>query len=113
MFNCNVFVPKPDLAQRAHILKIHLKKVSLHESFTDELLMDIAGRTDGLSGSDLKEICREAAAQRFKIAMNFDKDTSVVTNLEGIDLKLRVEDFYNSIEKFRSTQLAAVTRPFA
>ncbi|KAG9103811.1 hypothetical protein FRC06_007788 [Ceratobasidium sp. 370] len=48
----------PDLEQRTKILDLMLKSANLAPDFS---IRELARRTDGLSGSDLKEACRNAA----------------------------------------------------
>lgn len=48
----------PNYDQRLNILKIMLAQTPLDPKFSYE---ELARRTDGLSGSDLKETCRNAA----------------------------------------------------
>lgn len=48
----------PDAQQRRNILQLMLKDIKLDKSFDLEALVR---KTDGLSGSDLKEACRNAA----------------------------------------------------
>ncbi|KAK4050196.1 mitochondrial dynamin GTPase Msp1 [Microbotryomycetes sp. JL221] len=48
----------PDATQRRNILNIMLKDINLDSSFQLDALVR---RTDGMSGSDLKEVCRNAA----------------------------------------------------
>ncbi|CAE6486837.1 unnamed protein product [Rhizoctonia solani] len=48
----------PDLEQRTKILNLMLKDSALAPNFS---VRELARRTDGLSGSDLKEACRNAA----------------------------------------------------
>ncbi|CAE6430046.1 unnamed protein product [Rhizoctonia solani] len=48
----------PDLEQRNKILTLMLKNSTLAPNFS---IRELARRTDGLSGSDLKEACRNAA----------------------------------------------------
>ncbi|KAG8684901.1 hypothetical protein FRC08_013423 [Ceratobasidium sp. 394] len=48
----------PDLEQRTKILNLMLKSANLAPEFS---IRELARRTDGLSGSDLKESCRNAA----------------------------------------------------
>jgi len=51
-------VKLPDASQRARILEIMLKQVERDPSFS---ISQLVSRTEGLSGSDLKEACRAAA----------------------------------------------------
>ncbi|KAG8707156.1 hypothetical protein FRC09_017639 [Ceratobasidium sp. 395] len=48
----------PDLEQRTKILSLMLKSANLAPGFS---IRELAKKTDGLSGSDLKESCRNAA----------------------------------------------------
>ncbi|KAG9118443.1 hypothetical protein FRC07_007048 [Ceratobasidium sp. 392] len=48
----------PDLEQRTKILNLMLKSANLAPGFS---IRELARKTDGLSGSDLKEACRNAA----------------------------------------------------
>jgi len=48
----------PNYEQRLKILTLMLKDTKLEENFNTELL---AAQTEGLSGSDLREACRNAA----------------------------------------------------
>ncbi|KAG8775518.1 hypothetical protein FRC12_000934 [Ceratobasidium sp. 428] len=48
----------PDLEQRTKILSLMLKSANLAPGFS---IRELAKKTDGLSGSDLKEACRNAA----------------------------------------------------
>ncbi|VDL88877.1 unnamed protein product [Schistocephalus solidus] len=56
-----VYVPLPDAQQRLKILNVHLRQAVLDSSVTPTALQQFAERAEGLSGSDLFEICREAA----------------------------------------------------
>ncbi|CAD6936673.1 unnamed protein product [Tilletia controversa] len=51
-------VKLPDPSQRTRILEIMLKQVDLDPSFS---MPQLVAKTEGLSGSDLKEVCRSAA----------------------------------------------------
>ncbi|KAK0522850.1 mitochondrial dynamin GTPase Msp1 [Tilletia horrida] len=51
-------VKLPDATQRARILEIMLKQVERDPNFS---ISQLVARTEGLSGSDLKEVCRAAA----------------------------------------------------
>ncbi|GAA5867500.1 hypothetical protein JCM8547_007527 [Rhodosporidiobolus lusitaniae] len=87
----------PDLQQRTNILKLLLKDLSLEEGFRVE---EVARRTDGLSGSDLKEAARNAAMVPVREYMrthsladgkiDFEKIESGKMNVRP----LRVNDFF-------------------
>ncbi|MDO5357556.1 MAG: ATP-dependent zinc metalloprotease FtsH [Conchiformibius sp.] len=57
-FDRQVVVPLPDIRGREQILKVHAKKVPLHESVD---LVTLARGTPGFSGADLANLVNEAA----------------------------------------------------
>ncbi|RLI59612.1 MAG: AAA family ATPase, partial [Candidatus Thorarchaeota archaeon] len=57
-FDTILFVPPPDKEARIAILKVHTKNMPLHENVS---LEDLAEMTEGFSGADLENLCREAA----------------------------------------------------
>jgi vacuolar protein-sorting-associated protein 4 len=56
-FERRIFVPIPDLEARAKVFEINSKGIELAP---DVNFMDLAEKTDGYSGSDIANICREA-----------------------------------------------------
>ncbi|MFX1418024.1 MAG: AAA family ATPase [Promethearchaeota archaeon] len=56
-FEKRVHVPLPDLKARAGIFKIHTEGVN--SSLTEEDFIELAVRTEGYSGRDIANICRE------------------------------------------------------
>ena len=58
-----VYVPPPDLAGRLAILKVHTAKIPLA---TDVNLSVYAKCTEGFSGADLENMCREAALEALR-----------------------------------------------
>jgi len=85
----------PDLEQRAKILKLMLKDTKLSPDFSFETL---AEQADGLSGSDLKELCRNAAmvpVREFMRSTSDDHEAMVKGQLEGFNLRpLTLNDFF-------------------
>ena len=57
-FDRQVYVPLPDIRGREAILKVHMRKVPLHD---DVVAMVIARGTPGFSGADLENLVNEAA----------------------------------------------------
>ncbi|CCD24707.1 protein-degrading AAA family ATPase MSP1 NDAI_0D03930 [Naumovozyma dairenensis CBS 421] len=57
------YISLPNAEQRSHILQVLLKGTELDDEFDLEA---VVARTDGMSGSDLKELCREAALKAAK-----------------------------------------------
>ncbi|CAN6599317.1 outer mitochondrial transmembrane helix translocase [Trichomonascus vanleenenianus] len=86
-------VPLPKMAERKKILEIMLRGAKLDEHFDIDY---VAERTAGLSGSDIKEACRNAAmlAMREYIRENF-VDGKHIRPDEKINVRpLRTTDFF-------------------
>ncbi|CDK27442.1 unnamed protein product [Kuraishia capsulata CBS 1993] len=87
-------VSLPNEAQRLKILRVLLKEIRI-----DFELSELSSRTNGLSGSDLKELCRNAAInstrqfirQNIKEGRKLDGDEKIVLR------PLRLQDFVDSI----------------
>lgn len=77
-FDYLVHVPKPDLAARLEILKVHTKNMPLKGVNLEE----VSGKTEGFSGADLEALCREAGLNAIR------KDEEVVT-MEDFDEALQ------------------------
>ncbi len=66
-------MPLPDASQRHRILKVHLRGEKLDPtSVTPASLENFSQLTEGLSGSDLFEVCREAALASLRRWLNKD-----------------------------------------
>ena len=57
-FDCQIYVPLPDLHTREEILKIHAKDIPVDGTVS---FADIAAKTDGFSGADLAAVAKQAA----------------------------------------------------
>ena len=66
-FDLVLELPLPDLKAREEIFKIELAKKQLAP---DVNLKVLASKTDGMSGADIAKICRKAAMQALKSAVN-------------------------------------------
>jgi len=88
-------VPLPDVEQRFRILTLILKDTPLEPDFSIRLL---AQKSVGLSGSDLRELCRNAAmlpVREYVRETSTDQDALAKGQLEGFKLRpLRFSDFY-------------------
>ncbi|KDR82549.1 hypothetical protein GALMADRAFT_87937 [Galerina marginata CBS 339.88] len=85
----------PDLEQRTRILSLMLKDTKVSPNFSVRAL---AVQTEGLSGSDLRELCRNAAmvpVREFMRSTSGDHDVLLKGQMEGFDLRpLTVDDFF-------------------
>ena len=86
-FDRLLFVTAPDYDSRFKILKVHTTGMPLDESVD---LNKIAQNTDGYSGADLENLCREAG-------MN-----AIREKMEKLD-KIEFRHFEKAIEKIKST----------
>ncbi|KAL5482374.1 MSP1 [Sanghuangporus weigelae] len=87
-------VELPNKQQRLYILSLMLKGTKLAPEFSLELLAD---RTAGLSGSDLKELCRDAAmkpVREFLKEAGGDREVLEKSREEGFSYRpLEIKDF--------------------
>jgi SpoVK/Ycf46/Vps4 family AAA+-type ATPase len=85
----------PNIEQRTKILNLMLKDTKLSPDFSIEKLATL---TEGLSGSDLRELCRNAAmvpVREFMRSTSGNHDALLKGQLEGFDLRpLTVADFF-------------------
>jgi AAA+ superfamily predicted ATPase len=74
-FDRVLFVPPPDLAARAAILRIHLAQKPVRDVDYDA----VAKKTDGFSGADLKAVVDQAVEFKLRDAMKTGKPTPLIT----------------------------------
>lgn len=74
-FDRRITIPRPDLKGREEIIKVHLRKKTVHESVDTEIL---ARRTPGFVGADLRNLCNEAAL----LAARDDKESIEMVDFE-------------------------------
>ena len=86
-FDRLIFVEAPDYNARLKILKVHSKYMPLSEDIS---LENIAQKTEGYSGADLENVCREAGMQAIREKM---------TTLDRIEYK----HFEFALSKIKST----------
>lgn len=86
-------VKLPDRAQRRRILEIMLKDAKVDPTFNID---EVATRTAGLSGSDIREACRNAAmsATRDYIRSNFENGRRKRGKAEIPIRPIKTEDFF-------------------
>ncbi|KAA3675836.1 uncharacterized protein DEA37_0000948, partial [Paragonimus westermani] len=89
-----VSVPMPNADQRVRILSICLHGEPMAIGLSESDIREIATRTEGLSGSDLNELCREAAFCCYRLEKSRDSP------------RLRREHFFTALRKFLSNRVA-------
>ncbi|MHA1238886.1 MAG: CDC48 family AAA ATPase [Candidatus Odinarchaeia archaeon] len=72
-FDRLILVPAPDKKAREKILQVHTRKMALDESVN---LSEIAAKTEGYSGADLENLCREAGMFAFRENRKVQKITA-------------------------------------
>lgn len=106
----------PNAAQREEILRLILSGENLSNAIN---LKEIAGQTEGYSGSDLKELCRDAAMYRVRdyvrkqqmkqIAQQFQLDEEE-EHMDGTQLRPVTQlDLLFGLDKMRESKQATVT----
>ncbi|TFK27678.1 ATPase [Coprinopsis marcescibilis] len=85
----------PNFDQRLKILTLMLKETKIEPEFS---IVDLAAQTEGLSGSDLRELCRNAAmvpVREYMRSTRNNEELMAKGQLEGFDLRpLTLEDFF-------------------
>lgn len=106
-------VSLPNIEQRTRILKILLKDSELDKREFD--LDKLVYQTDGLSGSDLKELCRDAAMNSMRefIKYNF-KNGKKITEGDIQVRPLKNSDFVSTLNNtIKSTSTSGFLEPSA
>ncbi|KAH7906743.1 P-loop containing nucleoside triphosphate hydrolase protein [Hygrophoropsis aurantiaca] len=87
----------PGTNQRLKILSLMLKDTKLHPDFS---VRSLAEQTSGFSGSDLRELCRNAAMVPVRECMRSiadDNEAMAKAQLEGFNLRpMTLSDFYEA-----------------
>jgi transitional endoplasmic reticulum ATPase len=82
-----LYIPLPDLASRASILKANLKQAIRADALAEDVILDrIAEITDGFSGADLTEICQHAAKLAIRQAIEEDLARRKAAEASGMDV---------------------------
>jgi len=93
----------PTVHQRRDILTTILKMEQLSE---DVDTWRIAKLTDGFSGSDIRELCRNAALSRvYRLPMSFSIENSSGPTEEDTLPPISMEDILNSLAKMRESKI--------
>lgn len=97
----------PDHEQRRRVLELMLKGTNLSPSFNID---ELASRTHGMSGSDLKELCRNAAMAPVREALRSISGDVQLRDVDPLSLHVRhleLRDFLS--EEITATGLAQGT----
>ncbi|MFW9875672.1 MAG: AAA family ATPase [Candidatus Thorarchaeota archaeon] len=91
-FEKRIQVPLPDMKARAGVFKIHTEGVN--SSLTDEDYIELAVRSEGYSGRDIANVCRE-------VIMLPIRELDMSGLLESSDKEVKVRDI--SLKDFKKT----------
>jgi len=107
-FEKRVHVPLPDLKARAGIFKIHTEGVN--SALTDEEFVELAVRTEGYSGRDIANICREVIMLPIR-----ELDMSGLLENSDKEVKLRditLKDFKKTLKKVKPMTHKALMKKY-
>jgi len=107
-FEKRVHVPLPDLKGRAGIFKIHTEGVNT--ALTDEDFVELAVRSEGYSGRDIANVCREVIMLpvRELDMSGLLEDSDQEVNVRDITLK----DFKKTLKKVKPMTNAALLKQY-
>ena len=112
-FDREVYVGLPNQAHREEILRIHTKSWPVSSQLIADDLKDIASRTVGFSGADLRALCAEATLQAANQHLNIKngasssatcldaRSTEVASRLANI--RVTIDDFHSALEHLSSS----------
>ncbi|XP_065204951.1 outer mitochondrial transmembrane helix translocase-like [Planococcus citri] len=103
------YIRLPGVEQRRQILKLILDGEPLENVDIDRL----ASKTDGFSGSDLKELCRKASIYRVRDYFRNRSSTSGTSDQgeERSPRRITMQDLELSLDKMKETRMHSETLP--
>jgi len=99
-FQCKIYVPLPDERSRRSIFQIHLEGAGVEGS---AVLGELARRTEGFSGRDIRAVCQEATSGMIR-QMNPELEDLSSRQVESYRLKTRtlsMSDFDRALLKVK------------
>jgi len=94
-----ILIPLPDYRSRLHQLKGNLAECKLSQ---DVNLHTLAEELDGYSGSDLQNICRDAAMQPIRRVVE-EKGPAALQQVNIQDLTINKHNLVHAVEKIKKT----------
>ena len=107
-FEKRVFVPVPDIKARAGIYKIHTEGVDT--VLSDEDFVELAVRSDGYSGRDIANVCREVIMLPIR-----ELDMSGLLDESDKEVKVRditLKDFKSTLQKVKPMTNKALLKQY-
>ncbi len=97
-FDREIFFPAPDANGRFEVFKIHTRHMPLAKNID---LVSLAGKTHGMTGSDIEAICRDAALNAIRRGMYELKERPEALS----SMIVESEDFNAALEKMTPSSL--------
>ncbi|KAJ8551242.1 hypothetical protein K7X08_000612 [Anisodus acutangulus] len=97
-----IYIPLPDFKSRKELIKINLKTIALAPGLDID---QVARRTEGYSGDDLTNICRDASlnGMRLKIAGKTTDEIKNISKAEILKIPVTMDDFLEALDKIQPT----------
>ncbi|XP_015054804.2 katanin p60 ATPase-containing subunit A1-like [Solanum pennellii] len=97
-----IYIPLPDFETRKELIQINLKSIELASEVDIE---QVAQKTEGYSGDDLTNICRDASlnGMRQKIAGKTIDEIKNILKSEMLKIPVTMEDFLEAVDKIKPT----------
>ncbi|MCD7460809.1 Katanin p60 ATPase-containing subunit A1 [Datura stramonium] len=97
-----IYIPLPDFKSRKELIKINLKSVMLAPGMDID---QVARKTEGYSGDDLTNICRDASlnGMRRKIAGKTTDEIKNISKSEILKIPVTMDDFLEALDKIHPT----------
>lgn len=97
-----IYIPLPDFKSRQELIKINLKSITLAPDLDIDQL---ARKTEGYSGDDLTNICRDASlnGMRYRISGNTPDEIKNMSEDEILEIPVTMDDFLEALNKIQPT----------
>ncbi|KAH0711853.1 hypothetical protein KY289_007812 [Solanum tuberosum] len=97
-----IYIPLPDFKSRKEFIKINLKSIKLAPGVDID---QVARRTEGYSGDDLTNICRDASfnGMRRKISGKSTDEIKNISKSEILNIPVTMDDLLEALDKIKPT----------
>ena len=106
-FEKRIYIPLPDEKGREELFKINLKGIKCSK---DVKISKLVKMSDGYSGADIANVCREAAFMPMRIHWEKNKDVSKLEDIvnktgfqENLDADIKMKDFLQAMKNIKKS----------
>jgi hypothetical protein len=106
-FEKRIYIPLPDEKGREELFKINLKGIKCSK---DVNISKLVKMSDGYSGADIANVCREAAFMPMRIHWEKNKDISKLEDIvnktgfqENLDADIKMKDFLQAMKNIKKS----------